>query len=216
MYKYVFLDLDGTLTDPYLGITNSVKYALKKFNIDATNEQLKCFIGPPLVDSFMEYYNFSFDDAVKAKQYYREVFSVKGLFENEIYPDTVKVLDELKKLGCTLVLATSKPEKFSIEILKHFNIYDYFSFCACATMDETRNKKTQIIKYAIDSLNIDNNDEILMVGDRFHDCVGANENGINCCYVTYGYGSVDEAKKYGAKYIIDSFCDLIDIIKDSR
>ena len=215
MYKYIFLDLDGTLTDPFLGITNSVKYALNKFNIEATNEELKCFIGPPLVDSFMEYYHFSFEDAVLAKQYYREVFSVKGLYENEIYPNTVKVLDELKKLGCTLVLATSKPEKFSIEILKHFNIYDYFTFCACATMDETRNKKGQIIKYAIDNLDIKNKDEILMVGDRFHDCIGALENDIKCCYVTYGYGSIEEAKKYQATYIIDDFCDLIKIVKDS-
>ncbi len=216
MYKYVFLDLDGTLTDPFLGITNSVKYALKKFNIDATNEELKCFIGPPLVDSFMEFYKFSYEDAILAKNYYREVFSTKGLFENEIYPDTINVLKKLKELGCTLVLATSKPEKFSIEILKHFNIYDYFTFCACATMDETRNKKGQVIKYAIDSLNILNKDEILMVGDRFHDCIGALENNIDCCYVTYGYGSADEAKKYQATYIIDNFNDLIKIINDSK
>ena len=215
MFKYIFLDLDGTLTDPYLGITNSVKYALKKFNIDSTNEELKCFIGPPLVDSFMEYYHFSYDDAVLAKQYYREVFSVKGLFENEIYPETISVLEELKKLGCTLVLATSKPEKFSIQILKHFNIYDYFTFCACATLDESRSKKAQVIKYAIDSLNVKNNDEILMVGDRFHDCVGAHENNIKCCYVTYGYGSKSEALNYNAEYIIDKFSDLIKIVKDS-
>lgn len=216
MYKYIFLDLDGTLTDPYLGITNSVKYALKKFNIDATNEELKCFIGPPLVDSFMEFYHFSLDDAILAKQYYREVFSTKGLFENEIYPNTINVLEKLKELGCTLVLATSKPEKFSIEILKHFNIFDYFTFCACATLDESRSKKGQVIKYAIDNLNIKNMDEILMVGDRFHDCVGAHENGIKCCYVTYGYGSVDEAKKYDAEYIIDDLNDLIKIINDSK
>ena len=215
MYKYVFLDLDGTLTDPYLGITNSVKYALKKFNINAKNEDLKVFIGPPLTDSFMEYFNFSFEDAVKAKAYYREVFRVTGMFENEIYPDTVYVLEELKKLGCKLVLATSKPEEFSIKILKHFNIYDYFTFCAGATMDEVRNKKSDIIKYAIDNLNIKNVDEILMVGDRFHDCVGAHENNIKCCYVTYGYGSKDEAIKYNAEYIIDNFKELIYIIKSS-
>ena len=215
MYKYVFLDLDGTLTDPYLGITNSVKYALKKFNINAKNEDLKVFIGPPLTDSFMEYFNFSFEDAVKAKAYYREVFRVTGMFENEIYPDTVYVLEELKKLGCKLVLATSKPEEFSIKILKHFNIYDYFTFCAGATMDEVRNKKSDIIKYAIDNLNIKNVDEILMVGDRFHDCVGAHENNIKCCYVTYGYGSKDEAIKYNAEYIFDNFKELIYIIKSS-
>lgn len=96
MYKYIFLDLDGTLTDPFLGITNSVKYALKKFNIDKTNEELKCFIGPPLRYSFSKYYNFSAEDAEQAVKYYREVYSTTGLFENELYPDTVYVLEELK------------------------------------------------------------------------------------------------------------------------
>lgn len=215
MYKYVFLDLDGTLTDPFLGITNSVKYALTKFNINKTNEELKCFIGPPLRYSFVEYAGLTTSEAEEAVKYYREVFSVTGLFENEIYPDTIKVLDELKSLNCILVLATSKPEKFSIEILKHFNIYHYFDFCSCATMDKSRDNKTDIIKYAIESLNIKNLDEVLMVGDRHHDVVGAKENNIKCCYVTYGYGTVDEAKEYGANYIIDKFPDLIEIIKGS-
>ncbi len=215
MYKYVFLDLDGTLTDPFLGITNSVKYALTKFNINKTNEELKCFIGPPLRYSFVEYAGLTPSEAEEAVKYYREVFSVTGLFENEIYPDTIKVLDELKKLNCILVLATSKPEKFSIEILKHFNIYHYFDFCSCATMDKSRDNKTDIIKYAIESLNIKNLDEVLMVGDRHHDVVGAKENNIKCCYVTYGYGTVDEAKKYDATYIIAKFPDLIEIIKGS-
>lgn len=216
MYKYVFLDLDGTLTDPFLGITNAVKYALNKFNIDKTNEELKCFIGPPLRDSFMDYYNMNSDEAELAVKYYREYYAEKGLFENDIYPSTIKVLDELKNIGLTLVLATSKPEKFSVLILKHFNIYDYFSFCACATFDKTRNKKADIIKYAIDNLDIKNMDEILMVGDRFHDCVGAHENGIKCCYVTYGYGSKSEALNYNAEYIIDKFTELIKIINDSK
>lgn len=216
MYKYIFLDLDGTLTDPFLGITNSVKYALKKFNIDRTNEELKCFIGPPLRDSFKEYYNMTPDEAELAVKYYREYFSTVGLFENELYSFTVKVLDELKKLDVKIVLATSKPEKFSIEILKHFNIYEYFDFCSCATMDKSRDNKSDIIKYAIDYFNVSNLDEILMVGDRHHDIVGAKNNGIKCCYVTYGYGSVDEANKYGANYIINDLLDLIDIIKDSN
>ena len=216
MFKYIFLDLDGTLTDPFLGITNSVKYALKKFDIDKTNEELKCFIGPPLRESFHEYYGMDPDTCEDAIKYYREYFSTKGLFENELYPFTVKTLAELKKMGLTIVLATSKPEKFSVEILKHFEIFDYFDFVSGSTMDKTRDNKTVIIKYAIDELNITNLDEILMVGDRHHDIVGAKDNGIKCCYVTYGYGSVDEANKYGANYIISDLLDLIDIIKGSN
>jgi len=216
MYKYIFLDLDGTLTDPYLGITNSVKYALKKFNIDSTNEQLKVFIGPPLRDSFKRYYNMNPDEAELAVKYYREYYSTKGLFENDLYAFTMNVLEELKKLNLKIVLATSKPEKFSVEILKHFNIYEYFDFCACATLDKSRDNKTDIIKYAIDSLNIKNLDEVLMVGDRYHDVEGAKNNSIKCAYVTYGYGSVNEAKEYNAEYIIDSLEDIIEILKGSN
>lgn len=215
MFKYIFLDLDGTLTDPYLGITNSVKYALKKFNIDSTNEQLKVFIGPPLRDSFKRYYNMNPEEAELAVKYYREYYSTKGLFENDLYPFTVKVLEKLKKLNVKIVLATSKPDKFSIQILEHFNIYKYFDFCACATLDKSRDNKTDIIKYGIDNLGVTNLDEILMVGDRFHDVEGAKNNNIKCAYVTYGYGSVDEANKYEADYIIDSLESIIEIIKGS-
>ena len=216
MYKYIFLDLDGTLTDPFLGITNSVKYALKKFNIDKTNKELKCFIGPPLRYSFSKYYNFSSEQAEEAVKYYREVYAVKGLFENELYPDTIYVLEELKKLGLKLVLATSKPEKFSIQILKHFYIYDYFDFCSGASLDKTRDSKSDVIKYALETLNIKDTGEVLMVGDRFHDVVGARDFNIDCCYVTFGYGSKNEAIEYNAKYIIDDFKDLIKIVKDSN
>lgn len=215
MYKYIFLDLDGTLTDPYLGITNSVKYALKKFNIDKDNSELKCFIGPPLRDSFRDYYNMNSEEAELAVKYYREYFSTVGLFENDIYPFTINVLDELKSLGVKIVLATSKPEKFSIEILKHFNIYHYFDFCSCATMDKSRDNKSDIIKYALETLNINNTDEVLMVGDRHHDIIGAHNSNIKCCYVLYGYGSKSEGLNNNAEYIIDNLDELIDIIKGS-
>ena len=155
------------------------------------------------------------EEAELAVKYYREYYSTKGLFENDLYPFTVKVLEELKKLNVKIVLATSKPDKFSIQILEHFNIYHYFDFCACATLDKSRDNKTDIIKYGIDNLGISSLDEILMVGDRFHDVEGAKNNGIKCAYVTYGYGSVDEANKYKADYIIDSLEGIIEIIKGS-
>lgn len=212
MYDYIFLDLDGTLTDPFLGITNSVKYALKKFNINKTNTELKCYIGPPLIDSFMDFEHFSLDDARLAVKYYREYFAEKGIFENFLYKDTIELLESLTKLGKKIILATSKPDKFSITILKHFNIYYYFDFCACSTFDEKRTSKAEVIKYAIDSLNIKDTSKILMVGDRFHDVVGAKSNNIDSCYVTYGYGSIDEANEYKPTYIINEMLDLLKII----
>ena len=128
MIKYLLFDLDGTLTDPGEGITNSVAYALRKFGIEVENRaELYKFIGPPLVNSFMEYYGFSREDAERALAYYREYFAPHGIFENEIYPGIAGMLERLDGAGKTLILATSKPQEFAKKILEHFEIDRYFS-----------------------------------------------------------------------------------------
>ena len=170
MYNIILLDLDGTLTDPGIGITNSVKYALEKWNIKVEDRsELYKFIGPPLVDAFQEYYGFSEEKGKKALAFYREYFSEKGLFENELYEGTMAFLETLKAMGKSIVLATSKPEKYAVKILKHFGIHDYFDFISGATMDETRNKKEDVIEYAIENFGIKDVTKALMVGDRKHD-----------------------------------------------
>ena len=126
-YKYILFDLDGTLTDPKEGITKSVQYALKKYVILIENlDLLENFIGPPLKDSFMEYYNFSEDQASQAIEYYREYFKEKGIFQNKVYEHMEELLSKLKKLGLILIVATSKPTVFAEEILRHFNLDVYF------------------------------------------------------------------------------------------
>ncbi len=201
MYNTVLFDLDGTLTDPVIGITNSVMYALEKFGIKVNDRrELYCFIGPPLTDSFERYYGLSKEDSLDALKYYREYFSVTGLYENEIYSGTVKMLETLKSEGKRLILATSKPEKYAIEILKHFKIYGYFDFIAGATMDEKRNKKGDVIAWAVKNADIDIKTAV-MVGDRNQDINGAKENGIDSIGVLYGYGDVDELTGAGATHI---------------
>ena len=127
VYKNILFDLDGTLTDPGIGITNSVMYSLEKYNIHVSNrEELYVFIGPPLVDSYMKFYGFSKEEADKAVEYYREYFKVTGLFENEVYPNVHMLLSKLKELGYTLAIATSKPDVFTLRILEHFDLLKYF------------------------------------------------------------------------------------------
>ena len=159
IYNTVLFDLDGTLTDPAIGITNSVSYALKKWNIEVScRSELYKFIGPPLVDSFCKYYGFSKDDADLAVKYYREYFADKGLFENSVYDGVIEMLTELKKRGKRLIIATSKPELFSKRILEHFELDGYFDFLAGATMDSSRVKKADVIAYAIKECNINDGD----------------------------------------------------------
>ena len=215
MYNTILFDLDGTLTDPGIGITNSVAYALSKWNIEVTDRsELYKFIGPPLLDSFAGYYGFSEEDCQKALTYYREYFRSKGIYENEVYPGVVEMLETLKNSGKKIVLATSKPEEFAIIILKHFDLYKYFDFVAGATMDESRNKKGDVIKYALESCGIDKTDlkDVIMVGDRKHDVHGATENDLDCIGVLFGYGDREELETAGAKYIAEQIADILKFV----
>ena len=212
MYKTVLFDLDGTLTDPGLGITNSVAYALKKYGIEVSDrEKLYSFIGPPLNDSFKKCYGFSDEKAMEAIMYYREYFSDKGIFENEVYDGIKELLRRVKESGRKIVLATSKPEEFALRILEHFELTEFFDVVAGASMDEKRNKKGDVIKYALEKGCLTPEDAV-MIGDREHDIFGAQENGIDTIGVLYGYGSRDELEKAGAMHIAETVDDVYTLL----
>lgn len=202
MYQYILFDLDGTLTDPGLGITNAVMYALKKFNIEVEDRaSLYKFIGPPLLDSFEKFYGLSKEESQQALTYYREYFKPYGLYENTVYDGIEELLATLKERGYKLLLATSKPEPFALEILRHFELDKYFDFVAGATMDEKRVMKADVIRYALESFGITELSNVMMVGDREHDVLGAKEVGLSCIGVLYGYGSEEELSNAGATYL---------------
>lgn len=213
MYEYILFDLDGTLTNPAEGITNSVAYALNKYGISVDDKKsLYKFIGPPLADSFQRFYGFSQEQSLKAVKYYREYFSVKGIFENEIFKDTQKLLSTLKKAGKHVILATSKPDEYALQILQHFDISQYFDFTACATMDEKRNNKADVIKYAIEGYPVKDLSKAIMVGDREHDILGANQAGMASVGVLYGFGDFNELSNAKATYIVDDMQEILNII----
>lgn len=213
MYDYVLFDLDGTLTDPGLGITNSVAYALKRWNIDvADRTSLYKFIGPPLQDSFAKYYGFSQEEALHAVDVYREYFREKGLYENEVYPGVEDMLKTLRNQGKTLIVATSKPEAFAIKILKHFKLDGYFTLIAGATMDSSRSKKGDVIAYALKEAGVADKSRAVMVGDREHDIFGAQENGLDSIGVLFGYGDREEMEKAEATYIAPTVEDILKYI----
>lgn len=207
--EYLLFDLDGTLTDPKEGITKSVQYALRSFGIEVTDlDKLCCFIGPPLKDSFMEYYGFSEEQAVKAISVYREYFSHKGIFENEVFDGVSEVLEALKSLGKRLFVASSKPEVFVREILKHFELDSFFEFAGGADMEETRVKKADVIRYVLEENNITDLSQVVMIGDRKHDILGAKEVGISSIGVLFGYGSRKELMEAGADALAETIFDL--------
>lgn len=211
--KYIFFDLDGTLTDPGEGITNSVAYALKKYGIEVSQKKsLYKFIGPPLINSFMEHYGFTKEQAATAIDYFREYFSTKGIFENRLYDGITPLLKDLKAKNLQIVLATSKPEKFAVQILKHFEIYSYFDFIAGATMSENRTDKAEVIAYALKELNLTDTSSILMVGDREYDISGAHFHNIKAIGVEYGYGSLEELTASDADFTAKTVKDLHNLL----
>ena len=209
MKKYLLFDLDGTLTDPMLGITKSVRYALNKFGIEVEDlNQLCKFIGPPLKDSFMDFYNLTEEDASKAITYFREYFSTKGIYENEVFYNIEDMLISLKEQNKSLIIATSKPTVFAEKILEHFNLKKYFDFISGSNLDNTRTKKADVIKYALEENGLTDISEIIMIGDREHDVIGAKSLGIECIGILHGYGSYDELSDSGAAYIVKDVNEL--------
>ena len=215
MYKAILFDLDGTLTDSGEGVKKAFMYALERFGIHEKFENLDKVMGPPLYNSFREFYGLSHDDANLAIKYYREYYSDKGVFENRLYDGIDKLLQKLKDSGKCVMIATSKPDFYAVPVLKMFNIYDYFDFISAATLDGTLSKKSDIVKIAIEKCACDKKN-ILMVGDRHHDIDGARENGVDSVGVLYGYGIREEMELAGAAYICDTVSDLEKFILENQ
>ena len=218
MFTHIFFDLDGTLTDPAQGITNSFIHALKYFGREIPSyEELCKLIGPPLPYSFETILGFPKEKVMEAVAKYREYFATKGLYENSVYPGIPELLQTLKEKGKHLVVATSKPEEYSIKIIDHFGLSKYFDYVCGSLMDESRSKKAEVIAYALQRCGLSDSDKerVLMVGDRFHDIEGAQQNGLKSCGVLFGYGSREELKNAKADYIIEDVNDLAHVIARS-
>ena len=204
MIRAALFDLDGTLTESGPGITRSVAYSLRKFGISEPDQKkLDRFVGPPLIDSYMRYYGFSYDQAKQAVVYYREYYETKGLFENRVYDGVEDMLRALRDGGVQCVVATSKPEQFAVQILEHFGLDGYFSCVAGASMDESRTDKGEVIAYALEKAGIERKEQTIMVGDREHDVLGAKRNGLPTVGVLYGYGSREELTSAGAVFLAE-------------
>lgn len=214
--KYILFDLDGTLTDPEEGITKSLQHALAYIGIKVEDRSiLRRHIGPPLADGLREFFGLDDGQIEEVISYFREYFVDKGIFMNYKYEGVEEVLDSLVKAGKTLIVATSKPEVLAERILKHFNLDQYFTDICGSNLDETRSKKGEVIAYALEENGIKEKEQVVMIGDRLHDILGAKENGIASIGVLYGFGSREEHLEAGADAIAADFKELKDILLES-
>ena len=215
MFDTILFDLDGTLTDPKIGITKCAQYALKSFGIDEPDlDRLEGFIGPPLQQSFMEYYGFDSEKANAAIVKYRERFSTVGLFENSVFPGIIDLLAYLKRSGKTLAVATSKPEVFMHQILERYGLASFFDLAVGSETDGTRVDKTEVIEEVLKRLDLNGTDraKVAMVGDRKFDIIGAKACGISAIGVRYGYAVENELESAGADYIFATVDELKDFL----
>ncbi|MDL2310723.1 HAD hydrolase-like protein [Peptostreptococcaceae bacterium OttesenSCG-928-C18] len=212
--KYILFDLDGTIVDSGEGIKNSIKYSLKKFGIEEKGDEvLNNFIGPPLADSYMKYFNLNEQEADKIVQIYREYYKDDGVYENKLYDGIVDVISELKLRGNNIFLATSKPLIFAKKVLEQHKLTSYFDFVAGATLDNKISEKKDVIKYIIDS-NTLKASNAYMIGDTKFDIYGGKFFNFKTIGVTYGYGSYEELKEYKADFIVDSPKEILEILEE--
>lgn len=221
MYQYILFDLDGTLTDPKIGITTCVQYALHKMGIEEPDpDRLEPFIGPPLIDSFREFYGMNEEEAVRAVEYYRERFSTVGLFENEVYSGIPELLARLKKDGRKLAIASSKPTVYVKKILEYFSIYEYFDIIVGSELDGTRCRKEEVVEEALEQLSADDKfrkRDAVMIGDRKFDIEGAKAHQIPSIGVNYGYAIDNELVEAGADCVVGNVKELSEVLlKDDR
>lgn len=209
MISHLLFDLDGTLTNPKEGITKCVQYALHAFGIEEPDlEKLVPFIGPPLRQSFMEFYGFSEEDAIKAVDSYRERFSTIGLFENFPYPGIAAMLQKLQAQGKILAVASSKPTVFVHQILEKFELAQYFTVIEGSNMDGSRVDKKEVIAEVLQQLGNPPADQLLMIGDRKFDVIGAREIGFACVGVRFGFAAPGELEDSGAIYVAETVQEL--------
>jgi len=210
-FRYLFFDLDGTLTDSQEGIINCVKHAMDTMGLDMP-ERPERFLGPPLYDSFAEYCGLDSEQVIEAVRIYRERYKSIGLFENSVYKGIPEMLERLKNGGRILFVATSKPEVFAVRILEKFGLSHYFRFIGGADINGSRNEKWEVIEHVLEKNGITDKSSVLMIGDRYNDVNGAEKSGIRCMGVLWGYGSEDELSQAGADYIAETPQKAADMI----
>ena len=207
MGKAILFDLDGTLTDSGEGIINCAALALNHFGLTVPDrETMRVFVGPPLDETFIKF-GVPADKTGEAIAVYRSRYTTVGKFENIPYPGVEKMLQALKANGHRLYVATSKPERMSVEILEHFDLANYFDLICGATLDGTRSKKADIITYLLTKAG--GADHAIMVGDTSYDVIGAKAHGMPAIGVSWGYGKVADMESAGAIAIAHTMDELL-------
>jgi len=212
-FSHILFDLDGTLTNPRLGIGNSLKYALNQMKIDGYNDEiLEKFVGPPLQDNFKNLFGMDEQNTILAVDHYRVYFGEKGLYENEPYDGISALLETLHQSGKQLYVVTSKLEKYSIMIIRHFGFDKYITDLIGAEPTGKHSGKGQLIRELMARNGIAASSEVVMIGDTHYDLIGAKENEISSIAVAYGFGTPEVLKECNPDYLVETVDELAELL----
>ena len=215
-YQYLLFDLDGTITDPKVGITTCVQYALEHFGIhEPDNDKLEPFIGPPLQDSFEQFYHMDAETAKQAVAKYRERFQTVVFETSQAVSGMEDLLTTLKEGGCRLAVASSKPTVFVKKILEHFDVAQYFDVVVGSELDGSRAKKEEVVQEALRQLDPKgqaSSGQMVMIGDRCFDVQGAKAHHLDSIGVAYGYAAEGELQQAGATFVVDTVQQLKELL----
>jgi phosphoglycolate phosphatase len=213
-YDYIAFDLDGTLTDPEVGLVKGFMYAFDRVGIKYDDPKaLRRYIGPPLHEEWKREYGFTEEETARAIAIFREYYDEFGWAENRVYEGIVELLEALKAMGKTIVLATSKPENTARRIMALFGLDKYFDFCGGASTSSTRDKKWEVLEYSLLSVGATDKSRCILIGDRKYDAEGASIYGIDSIGVLWGHGSEEEIKSSGFTYVAKTTDDVLNILK---
>lgn len=215
-FDLILFDLDGTLTDSGEGIMKCVQYALSKKGVDEQDlGNLRRFVGPPMIESYMEFYGFSKEEAIELRGLYNERYRPIGWKENHPYEGIMELLETLRAEGKLLGVATSKPADSADKVLELFDMKKYFHVISAGSIDGLKCSKEVSIQRAIQGVK-DQGYEVknpVLVGDTKYDVVGAHECGIPCIGVTWGYAAEGEFEAHNTEYVVNTMEELLNILK---
>ncbi len=211
MYKAIFFDLDGTLTDSYEAIVSSIDYALIQEGITPIEDEnvRRSYIGPALAVSFEKHYHATSPQLERLVELYRKAYSGGNMFKVRTYNGVENLLDKLKTTGFRLFIATSKPIAYAVPVLENQGLLKYFEKVAAPDFSNCHITKDCLIKSIMDEFCLEK-EECLMVGDTRYDIEGGIAAGVDTLGVTYGYHSPGDLNK--ATYIADTAEEICRII----
>lgn len=212
-FEHILFDLDGTLTNPRLGIGNSLKYALRQMQIDGySDEILERFVGPPLQDGFKNLFGLNERNTELAVEHFRTYFGEKGLYENIPYSGISELLEELHFSGKRIYVVTSKLEKYAKMIIRHFEFDRYVDDLIGAEATGKHSGKGQLITELMQRNCISPFSSVVMIGDTHYDMIGAKENEISSIAVLYGFGTAETIKATNPDYQVETVDELAELL----